>query len=164
MCYHDHVEFGMGRGYLGKLDSVNLYYEVWNESAPGGNSSSCLLLRTDTIAVPGQFNFCMDDQDDSIDVRLSTADSTIEFKTLNAKLIPTLFQVLIPHQYGSQQFWGLNSPGSDQKLYLKGDKLYLTYPNTPRYGTPGITSNMYQLNKGVFKLVKSTYKSLKGGK
>lgn len=147
------------RGYVGEIKGKKIFYEAWNLNAGTGTNYSTIVLRTDTIYPDYNedtisINFCVDidrQQTDSILVTVSKTDTSSEFWTTKMQQVPTLLQVL-KVEYGYQMYWGFNT--SSNNIYIKGDKLYLTYNYSPRYDKPFVVNEIYQYTNGKFKRIK----------
>lgn len=142
------------KGYLGKIMGQNLFYELWTQPGAAGTKYNAIILRTDTVKIPDNLDFCIDfeGQTDSIDIVRKYKNATIYNKTIDVKVIPTLFQILTIN-YGYQ---------ITQSIHLKGNQLFLSLTEHPNLADKVIvTTEIYGLRKGKFHLVKKSIKTNK---
>lgn len=150
------------KGFIGKFQGKSLFYEVWFVNGDAGTVSNYIILRTDTTQL------------DSFDICLPRAETgsypkkdTVIFKraawnaafyydsTLNEDNIPTLFQILNYGEYGYQNYYRLNIE-KDQRIYLKGNTLYIQHWVCPRYDVALLCLDSYRFNgrKFIFNSLK----------
>ena len=161
LCYSANRE--CEKGYIGQINGIKIFYEVWNVNAGQNMHYTSLLLWTDTLKLDSiDFCFDMEKQTDSIYVTVTKTDTTYQFATLVTKQIPTLFQTLIRAEYNFDQYYRFNDPNFGQKIFIKNDMLYLTYIHSPPFEkTYNIVTETYRLVNGQFGLVKTKKKTLK---
>lgn len=160
LCFSDNRE--CEKGYAGKVKGISLYYEVWNVREALSYHTTSLLLRTDTLGLDS-LDFCFDrnGQTDSIFVTRTKSDTTIQFVTRDAHTIPSLFQTLIRAEYSYNHYYRFNEPGSSQKLFIRGSKLYLVFIQSERFATTyTIVTRIYRYKHGQFAPLKTREKNM----
>jgi hypothetical protein len=139
---------------VGQINGTKLFYEVWNVNAGLDLHYTSLLLWTDTTSIDSiDFCFDVDQQTDSVYITVTREDTSESFATTSLQSIPTLFQALIRAEYNDAQYYRFNDPNFSQKIYIKGNKLYLIYVHRPRMEESGfIVTYRYRFRKGGFEL------------
>jgi hypothetical protein len=150
-------------GYIGKFKEKKLYFEVWELEGSTGTASNYILLRTDTTALDS-FDICLPkageaNNGDTVIFKKADVNGTFYYdSTLSENNFPTLFQILLYGKYGYQDYYDLNKD-KDQKIYLKGNSLYIKHWDSPRYDDALLLLDRYDYNGRRFK--KRTTKILK---
>lgn len=159
LCYNENRK--SEKGYIGQINGIKLFYEVWNVNSVQGMHYTSLFLRTDTSGLDSiDFCFDMEHQTDSIYITKLSSDTTFEFVTLDSKQIPSLFQTLIRAEYTIDHYYSFNNSHSSQKILIENDRLYLIYVHSPRFEKAYLMKKIYNFANGQFKLIKTTKKIL----
>jgi len=150
LCYTEQVST-KEKGFLGVVNRAPLYYEAWNVKS-GGMYYSAIVLRTDTVRLNDSIDFCLDveHRTDSVFVSITRGDSSHDFATTRAFDVPTLLQVLEVTE-GYRQFRRFNEAGSDFRISLKDDKLYLTTNGQKSESAP--VTEVFALTQGQYKKI-----------
>jgi hypothetical protein len=135
-------------GYVGKFRGQKLYYEVWNIPNAAGVSADYVLLRTDTVW-NDSFDLCLPSAEQSepqpVRPQVKRLDSNGIY-ALDARLLetdlPTVYQILIEGEYGYQNYGSLNK-SKDQRIYVRGNSLYIKHWESPRYDDATLVLDRY---------------------
>jgi hypothetical protein len=150
-------------GYIGKFQDKRLFFEVWEIEGSVGTASNYILLRTDTTDLDS-FDICLPkageaNNRDTVLFKNAAFNGAFYYdSTLTENNFPTLFQILLYGDYGYQNYYDLNKD-NDQKMYLKGNSLFIKHWDSPRYDDALLLLDRYDYNGKRFK--KRSTKTLK---
>jgi hypothetical protein len=158
-------EHSIEHGYIGLFRGQKLYYEHWSVYHNAGTSCDYMLLRTDTVW-NDTFDICLpqayegSQRDTVLIEKWDTTDSYRPAPGLPARDVPSVFQVLRYGDYGYQNYSGLNQD-KEQRIYIKGNSLYIQHWDSPRYDDATLELERYDYSETQKKFVYKSTKVLK---